>query len=132
MTVIKVAMPPRTAYDPNRAVSSLLKMQVEHLYEVEKRLPSHYRSEVYVNAIKTEGGAAIAGLMVPGLGPILAIGLGCDRGSGAGRATAGAKADHQTEHALVYGIAKDDVKFYHAALRSGLSLVIAHVDSEDQ
>jgi hypothetical protein len=58
MTVIKVPKPPRSAYDPNRPVSSLLKMQVEHLYEAEKRLPSRYRSEVYVNAIRTEGEAA--------------------------------------------------------------------------
>jgi len=58
MTVIKVPKPPRSAYDPNRPVSSLLKMQVEHLYDAEKRLPSRYRSEVYVNAIRTEGEAA--------------------------------------------------------------------------
>jgi hypothetical protein len=58
MTLIKVPKPPRSAYDPNRPVSSLLKMQVEHLYEAEKRLPSRYRSEVYVNAIRTEGEAA--------------------------------------------------------------------------
>ena len=58
MTVIKVPKPPLSAYDPNRLVSSLLKMQVEHLYEAEKRLPSRYRSEVYVNAIRTEGEAA--------------------------------------------------------------------------
>lgn len=58
MTVIKVPKPPRGAYDPNRPVSSLLKMQVEHLYGAEKRLPSRYRSEVYVNAIRTEGEAA--------------------------------------------------------------------------
>src|ERR1700728_5487 len=58
MTVIKVPKPPRRAYDPNRPVSSLLKMQVEHLSEAEKRLPLRYRSEIYVNAIKTEGEAA--------------------------------------------------------------------------
>lgn len=58
MTVIKVPKPPRSAYDPNRPLSSLLKMQVEHLYEAEKRLPSRYRSEVYVNTIRTEGEAA--------------------------------------------------------------------------
>ena len=58
MTVIKVPKPPRGAYDPNRPVSSLLKMQVEHLYGAEKRLPSLYRTDVYVNAIKTEGEAA--------------------------------------------------------------------------
>jgi hypothetical protein len=78
------------------------------------------------------GGAAIASLMVPGVGPILAIGLGAAAVLGLGGATAGATAGHQIEHALDNGVAKDDVKFYHAALRRGLSLVIAHVDSEDQ
>jgi hypothetical protein len=58
MTVIKVPRPPQTAYDPTRPASALLKMQVEHLYEAEQRLPSRYRSEVYVNAIRTEGEAA--------------------------------------------------------------------------
>ena len=58
MTVIKVPKPPSSAYDPSRPMSSLLKMQVEHLYEAENRLPSRYRSEVYVNAIKTESEAA--------------------------------------------------------------------------
>jgi hypothetical protein len=58
MTMIKVPKPPQSAYDPSRPVSALLKVQVEHLYEAEKRLPSRYRSEVYVNAIRTEGEAA--------------------------------------------------------------------------
>jgi hypothetical protein len=58
MTVIKVPRPPQSAYDPSRPVSALLKMQVEHLHVAEKRLPPRYRSEVYVNAIRTEGEAA--------------------------------------------------------------------------
>lgn len=78
------------------------------------------------------GGAAIASLMVPGVGPILAVGLGAAAVLGLGGATAGATAGHRIEHALEHGVATDDVKFYHAALRHGLSLVIAHVDSEGQ
>ena len=58
MTVIKVPRPPKSAFDPNRAVNALLKNQMEHLFEAEKKLPSKYRSEIYVNAIKTEGEAA--------------------------------------------------------------------------
>lgn len=58
MTVIKIPKPPSNAYDPGRPMSSLLKMQIEHLSEAEKRLPSRYRSEIYVNAIRTEGEAA--------------------------------------------------------------------------
>jgi hypothetical protein len=58
MTVIKVPKPPRSAYDPGRPVSSLLKVQMEHLLEAEKRLPVHHHSGIYVNAVKTEGEAA--------------------------------------------------------------------------
>lgn len=58
MTVIKVQKPPKSAYDPSRPISTLLKMQIEHSHEAEKRLPSRYHSGIYVNAIKTEGEAA--------------------------------------------------------------------------
>jgi len=40
--------------NPNRPVSSLLKTQIEHLHEAERRLPLRYRSEIYINAIETE------------------------------------------------------------------------------
>jgi len=58
MTVIKVPKPPRSVYDPSRPISALLKMQMEHLHDAEKRLPTRYHSEIYINAIKTEGEAA--------------------------------------------------------------------------
>ena len=60
MTVIKVPALDlkQSAYDPNRPISSLLKTQVEHLHVAEKRLPSRYHCEIYVNAIRTEGEAA--------------------------------------------------------------------------
>ena len=58
MALIHVPRPPKSACDPKRPVSSLLKAQMEHLHEAEKRLPTRYHSEIYVNAIKTEGEAA--------------------------------------------------------------------------
>jgi hypothetical protein len=58
MTIIKVPRPPRSASDPDRPISSLLKTQIEHLHEADKRLPLRYRTEIYVNAIKTEAEAA--------------------------------------------------------------------------
>lgn len=58
MTVIKVHQPPKSSYDPNRPVSGLLKMQMEHLHLAERRLPLRFHSDIYVNAIKTEGEAA--------------------------------------------------------------------------
>jgi hypothetical protein len=58
MTTIKVPKPPRSAYDPERPLTSLLKAQIEHLHEAERRLPLRYRTEMYVNAIRTEAEAA--------------------------------------------------------------------------
>jgi ArsR family metal-binding transcriptional regulator len=58
MVIIHVPRPPRSAWNPNRKVSSLLKMQVEQLHHAARRLPLQYRSEAYINAIKTEGEAA--------------------------------------------------------------------------
>jgi hypothetical protein len=58
MTMIHVPRPPKNAFNPNRPVSALLKAQMEYLHEAEKRLPLSYHSEIYVNAVKTEGEAA--------------------------------------------------------------------------
>jgi len=44
--------------NPKRPASSLLLNQVEHMHKAEKRLPRRYHTEIYVNAIKTEGEAA--------------------------------------------------------------------------
>lgn len=58
MALIRVPVVPDEARNPSRPVSALLKMQMEHLYQAEQRLPSKYRTDIYVNAIKTEGEAA--------------------------------------------------------------------------
>lgn len=58
MVLIPVPKPPKSAYDPDRQMSSLLKAQVDHLREAESKLPLRYRSELYVRAIQTEGEAA--------------------------------------------------------------------------
>lgn len=58
MALIRVPRPPKRSRDLNRPVSSLLKMQIEHLLMAERRLPVRRHSGIYVNAIKTEGEAA--------------------------------------------------------------------------
>jgi hypothetical protein len=58
MALIHVLEVPEEARNPERPVSSLLKSQVEHLREAEQRLPQRYRTDIYVNAIKTEAEAA--------------------------------------------------------------------------
>jgi hypothetical protein len=58
MTFIHVPRPPKGALNPNRAVSSLLQAQIQHLHAAERKLPLRCHSKIYINAIKTEGEAA--------------------------------------------------------------------------
>jgi hypothetical protein len=58
MTIIHVPRPPKNSLNLNRPVSALILAQLEHMHTAEKRLPLRYRTEIYVNAIKTEGEAA--------------------------------------------------------------------------
>jgi hypothetical protein len=58
MAVIKVPKPPQSAVDKDRPVSALLRSQIEHLQEAEFRLPAKHQTNVYINAITTEGEAA--------------------------------------------------------------------------
>ena len=58
MVLIHVPRPPKSAYNPNRKASSLLRTQVEHMHIAERRLPERYRTQIYVNAIQTEGEVA--------------------------------------------------------------------------
>ena len=59
MTIIHVPRPDlKRSRDPNRPANTLLKAQVEHLQEAEWKLPTKHQSNIYVNAIRTEGEAA--------------------------------------------------------------------------
>src|ERR1700751_1961419 len=58
MALIHVPKPPKSAYDPDRPISSLLNSQIEHLREAEGKLPLRDRSKVYIKAIRNEGEAA--------------------------------------------------------------------------
>jgi hypothetical protein len=58
MVLVRVPKPPKSAYDPNRPMSSLLRSQIDHLQEAEAKLPLRYCSRLYAKAIKTEGEAA--------------------------------------------------------------------------
>ena len=57
MTVIHVPRPNQSAMDKNRPVNTLLRVQVEHLHEAEMKLPIGQQTDIYINAIKTEGEA---------------------------------------------------------------------------
>ena len=59
MTLIHVPIPDvKSAMNPDRPVNALLKAQVQHLHDAERNLPVRYRTDIYINAIKTEGEAA--------------------------------------------------------------------------
>jgi hypothetical protein len=49
---------PENAWDPNRPVNALLKAQILHLHDAELKLPAGQQTDIYINAIKTEGEAA--------------------------------------------------------------------------
>lgn len=53
MTIIQVPRP-KNAMNPNRPANALLLKQAEHMHEAEKRLPLRYRTDIYINAIRTE------------------------------------------------------------------------------
>lgn len=58
MVLIPVPKPPKSAMNPDRPVSTLLKSQIEYLQEAEFRLPVKRQTNIYINNIKTEGEAA--------------------------------------------------------------------------
>jgi ArsR family metal-binding transcriptional regulator len=49
---------PTDAARKGRPVNALLKSQILHLHEAERRLPLRHHTDIYINAIKTEGEAA--------------------------------------------------------------------------
>ena len=58
MTTIHIPrIDPQSAMDRNRPVNALLKSQILHLHEEERRLTVRHHTDIYINAIKTEGEA---------------------------------------------------------------------------
>ena len=58
MAVIKVPKPAQGSFNKNRPVSALLRNQILHMHEVERKFPPSRHSGVYINEIRTEGEAA--------------------------------------------------------------------------
>lgn len=77
-------------------------------------------------------GAAVASLFIPGVGPIVAIGLAAAGILGAGGAVAGAKAGNALETQSTPGLPEDEMFFYEDALTTGHTVVIAFADDERQ
>lgn len=75
-------------------------------------------------------GAAVASLLIPGVGPVIALGLLGAALLGAGGAAAGAVAGDAMEKAMADGLPHDELYVYEDALRRGRSVVIAFADDE--
>jgi len=80
-------------------------------------------------------GAAAATLMVPGVGPVLAIGIGAAAllglsGAGAGTALGASGAPSTRNQQEVVACASADAQFFRDVLNKGRSLVIVRVDSK--
>jgi hypothetical protein len=76
-------------------------------------------------------GALLANLLLPGIGPVLAVTFGAAVG-GLGGAAAGAAAGGALENLLSIGVPKDELFFYEDALRQGRSVVIGLAERDDQ
>ncbi len=77
-------------------------------------------------------GPILAGLLVPGVGTVTAIGLAAAALLGAGGAVGGAIAGHAMEESLSDGLPKDELYVYEDALRRGKSVVVALLDSDEE
>ena len=77
-------------------------------------------------------GTAIASLFLPGVGPIVAIGLAAAGILGAGGAVVGAKAGSALESESTRGLPEDELFLYQDALKSGHTVVIVFAEDEQQ
>jgi hypothetical protein len=77
-------------------------------------------------------GAAAATLFVPGVGPIIAVGLLGAAILGIGGAAGGAVLGEALDEGLVEGLPKDDLFVYEDALRRGRSVVVAFISEGRQ
>lgn len=77
-------------------------------------------------------GAAAASLLVPGVGPVLAVGILGAALLGTGGAVGGAMAGKALEEGMDKGLPVDELFVYEDALRQGRSVVMVFVDGEEQ
>ncbi len=90
----------------------------------------------YVGALVGGGaglglGSALAALVVPGVGPIFAAGLGAAALLGIGGAVTGAAVGDAAEHSMDTGIPIDDLGRLRFLLKSGRSLVVVAAKSKE-
>lgn len=77
-------------------------------------------------------GTAAASLLVPGVGPVAAVGILATALFGAGGAVAGAAAGGALEGSMSDGLPKDELFLYEDALRQGRTVVIALAGDDER
>lgn len=77
-------------------------------------------------------GMAAASLLVPGVGPVMAIGVLGAALLGAGGAVGGAMVGRELDESLAEGLPKDELYIYEDALRKGRTLVMVFADADQQ
>ena len=81
-------------------------------------------------AMGLAGGVAVATLLLPAVGPVLALGLGA--GSlGLGGAAAGAAGGGALEDLFTRGLPKDEIFLYEDALRHGRTVIVVVCEDEE-
>jgi hypothetical protein len=83
-------------------------------------------------ALGLSGGAVAANLILPGVGPVVALTLGGAAIAGIGGAAAGGTAGRALEHHLSMGVPKDEIFFYEQCLQQGRSVVVAATNDDDK
>jgi len=76
-------------------------------------------------------GSAVASLVVPGVGTILAAGIGAASLLGLAGAVAGEEIGDRSEDAMDQGVPRDDVLLYRELLKRRRTLVIANLQADD-
>jgi hypothetical protein len=77
-------------------------------------------------------GAAVASALIPGIGPVMTVGLAAAALLGLGGAVAGAVVGDALENRLEVGLPKDELYVYEDALRQGRIVLIILAEDEDQ
>ena len=86
-------------------------------------------------AVGVSGGAlglAAASAFIPGVGPVIAIGLAAEALLGVAGAVIGAAVGGTVENALSQGLPKDEIFVYEDALRQGRTVLIILTEDETQ
>ena len=81
-------------------------------------------------AMGLAAGAAVASLLLPGVGAVIAIGLGAGA-LGLGGAVAGAAGGGALEELLTRGLPKDEIYLYEDALRQGRTVILVTSEDDD-